>query len=64
MDDTNNDLPVFRNRSDIEFTHIQSTEPEVTDILKILKINEATGSDGISKRMLKSTSNTHMCTVD
>ena len=57
VDDTNNDLPIFRNRSDVEFTHNQSTETEVTDILKMLKINEATGSDGISNRMLKSTSN-------
>ena len=63
MDVTNNELPVFRNVrtcSDLEFTYIQITELEVTDILKILKINKATGPDGINtcNRMLKSTSNT------
>ena len=58
MDDTNNELSVFRNHSDVEFTHIEITDSEVTDILKILKINKATGPDGVSNRILKCTINT------
>ena len=45
-------------RSDIDITNIQVRESEVIDILKILKVNKATGPDGISNRMLKSTCNT------
>ena len=58
IDDTNIELPPFRNRSDVDFTNIQVTESEIIDILKILKLNKATGPDGISNRMLKSACNT------
>ena len=58
IDDTNIELPPFRNRSDVDFTNIQVTESEIIDILKILKLNKATGPDGIRNRMLKSTCNT------
>ena len=58
VDDTNIELPNFNTRSDIDFTNIQVRESEVINILKILKVNKATGPDGISNRMLKSTCNT------
>ena len=38
--------------------NLQVRESEVIDILKVLKVNKATGPDGISNRMLKSTCNT------
>ena len=33
-------------------------QPEVVDVLRILKVNKASGPDGISHRMLKNTSHT------
>ena len=58
VDDANIEIPNFNIRTDIDFTNIQVRESEVIDILKILKVNKATGPDGISNRMLKSTCNT------
>lgn len=58
VDDKNIELPQLGTRSDAIFTHIQVTESEVIDILKTLKVNKATGPDGISNRMLKYTCNT------
>ena len=58
VNDTNTDLPFFRNRSDVEFSQVEILDSEVTDVLKILKTNKATGPDGISNKMLKSTCNT------
>ena len=54
-DDANIELLPSRNRSDVEFTNTKVTESEIIDILKILKLNKATGPDGISNRILKST---------
>ena len=45
------------NRSNVEFTQIQVTKSEALDISKILKLNKATGPDGISNRMFKSACN-------
>ena len=58
VDDANIEIPNLNTRSDIDITNIQVRESEVIDILKILKVNKATGPDGISNRMLKSTCNT------
>ena len=53
IDDLNIELPVFENRTEISLSHIVITQSEVTDILNTLKVNKATGPDGISHRMLK-----------
>ena len=53
IDDANIELPVFENRTDILLSHIIITHSEVADILNTLKVNKATGPDGISHRMLK-----------
>ena len=58
IDDTNIDLPYFEKRCNVDFTQIRITESKVVDILKILKLNKATGPDGISNRMLKLTHST------
>lgn len=58
IDDSNNDLPHFDNRSDTELTQLRIAESEVVDVLKALKLNKATGPDSISNRMLKLTCNT------
>ena len=51
IDDLNIELPVFENRTEISLSHIIITQSEVTDILNTLKVNKATGPDGISHRM-------------
>ena len=56
INETTFELPPFETRCD--FRYIQITESDVIDVLKILKLNKATGPDGISNRMLKSTCNT------
>ena len=56
IDDLNIELPVFENRTEISLSHIVITQSEVTDILNTLKVNKATGPDGISHRMLKNCS--------
>ena len=58
IDDTNTDLPYFEKRCNVDFTQIRITESEVVDVLKLLKLNKATGPDGISNRMLKLTHST------
>ena len=58
INETTFELPPFENRCDVDFRYIQITESKVIDVLKILKLNKATGPDGISNRMLKSTCNT------
>ena len=58
IDDTNTDLPYFEKRCNVVFTQMRITESEVVDVLKILKLNKATGPDGISNRMLKLTHST------
>ena len=58
IDDTNTDLPYFENCCNVDFTQIRITESEVVDVLKLLKLNKATGPDGISNRMLKITHST------
>ena len=44
---------ILKKRCNVDFTQIRITESEVVDVLKLLKLNEATGPDGISNRMLK-----------
>ena len=56
IDDLNIELPVFENRTEISLSHIVLTQSEVTDILNTLKVNKATGPDGISHRILKNCS--------
>ena len=58
FDDTNTDLPYFEKRCNVDFTQKRITESEVVDVLKILKLNKATGPGGISNRMLKLTHST------
>ena len=58
IDDANIEIPNFENRCNVDFTQIRIAESEVVDILKILKLNKATGPDGISNRMLKLTCST------
>ena len=58
IDDTNTDLPYFEKRCNVDFTQIRISESEVVDVLKILKLNKATGPDGNSNRMLKLTHST------
>ena len=53
INDANIDLPYIEKCCNVDFTQIRITESEVVDILKILKLNKATGPDGISNRMLK-----------
>ena len=47
IDDTTTDLPYFEKRCNVDFTQIRINESEVVDVLKILKLNKATGPDGI-----------------
>ena len=52
IDDVISETPTFKNRCNVDFTQIIITETEVIDILKILKLNKATGPDCISNRKL------------
>ena len=58
IDDSNVELPAFRNRTDSSLSNIITQISDVTDILGILKVNKASGPDGISHRMLKHTCRT------
>ena len=49
---------ILKKSCNVDFTQIRFTESEVVDVLKILKLNKATGPDGISNRMLKLTHST------
>ena len=53
IDDNEVPLPHFENRTQPFFSEININNSEVIDILKTLKVNKATGPDGISHRMLK-----------
>ena len=56
IEEANIPLPNFNSRTESVLSQIQFSESEVKDILNILKINKATGPDGISNRVLKHTS--------
>ena len=56
INDTNSNLPKFTKRTDTSLSIILISPPEVSDILSNLKLNKASGPDGISHRMLKNTS--------
>ncbi|MEW8548488.1 MAG: reverse transcriptase family protein [Candidatus Thiodiazotropha sp.] len=58
IDDAYIALPYFENRTESSIENISITQSEVTDILSNLKVNKASGPDGISHRMLKYTSHT------
>ena len=53
IDDSDNDLPNFENRTDSILSNINITQTDVKDILSSLIVNKASGPDGISHRMLK-----------
>ena len=53
IDDSDNDLPNFENRTDSILSYINITQTDVKDILSSLIVNKASGLDGISHRMLK-----------
>ena len=56
IDDTNSNLPEFTKRTDSSITNVSIRPCEVLDVLSNLKLNKASGPDGISHRMLKNTS--------
>ena len=56
IEDANIPLPNFKSRTDFVLSQIRVSESEDKDILNSLKVNKATGPDGISSRMLKYTS--------
>ena len=58
IDDSNVELPVFKNRTDSSLSNIIIQISDVTYVFGILKVNKASGSDGISHRMLKNTCRT------
>ena len=58
IDDANVNLPNFELRTINTLSNINILQSEVIDILNLLKVNKATGPDGISHRMLKYTSET------
>ena len=58
IDDSDNDLPNFENRTDSILSNINITQTDVKDILSSLIVNKASGPDGISHRMLKNTCHT------
>ena len=49
-------LPDFLPRTDVIFNDINISEDEVKDSIMILQLNKASGSDGISNRLLKGVS--------
>ena len=49
-------VPNFNSRTESVLSQIQVSESKVKDILSTLKVNKATGPDGMSNRMLKHTS--------
>lgn len=58
IDDANVPLPDFEKRTDSVLSQLIINPSEILDVLKVLKVNKATGPDGISHRMLKNTSKT------
>ena len=56
IDDTNSNLPEFTKRTDSSLANIIISPSEVADVLSNLKLNKASGPNGISHRMLKNTS--------
>lgn len=58
VDDKNTALPNFANRANSTLPNTINSETDVKDILSLLKVNKASGPDGISHRMLKTTCNT------
>ena len=55
IDDSNINPPEFNKRAYSSLTNIIIDSSEVTDVLRNLKVNKASGPDGISHRMLKNT---------
>ena len=55
LEDTNVPVPSFNKRTDSELSQIRISESEMEDSPNALKVNKATGPDGIN-RMLKYTS--------
>ena len=55
IDDSNINLPDFNKRTESSLLNVHLDTSEVLDVLKNLKLNKATGPDGISHRMLKHT---------
>ena len=53
VDDSNAALPSFPKRSNSTISDINIIEDDVVDVIKILKVNKASGPDEISHRMLK-----------
>lgn len=58
INDNGIDPPNFESRTNSIFNHPEITESEVSDVLKILKLGKACGSDLVSHNMLKNTANT------
>lgn len=58
LDDSNIELPDFNKRTDSSLSSITINTSEIIDVLSSLKLNKASGPDGISHRMLKYTSKT------
>ena len=58
IDDADVELPRFENRTESFLSDITVEHSEIIDIPSILKVNKATGPDGISHRMLRQTSKT------
>ena len=58
IDDNEVPLPHFENRTQSILSETNINNSEVIDILKTLKVNKATGPDGISHRLLKNTATT------
>ena len=58
IDDADVELRRFENRTETFLPVISVEQSEVIDSLSILKVNKATGPDGISHRMLRQTSKT------
>ena len=58
LDDSNIELPDFNIRTESSLSNIIINTSEVIDVLSSLKLNKASGPDGISHRMLKYTSKT------
>ena len=56
IDESNIALPNFDKQTNVVIPDIRILQSEVVDVLRILKVNKASGSDGISHRMLKNTS--------
>ena len=56
IDDANVNLPNFELRNNNTLSNNNILQSSVIDLLNLLKVNKATGPDGISHRMLKFTS--------